>query len=94
MKDGHSGPLKIAGYVRVSTDKQDISPEVQRVALKREALLKGYELTLVEELAVSAATVTKRPLIQQLLTALKSGAFDGLMVVPSSSGLGAWCESR
>ncbi|MGP9033372.1 recombinase family protein [Glutamicibacter mysorens] len=39
MKDAHSGPLKIAGYVRVSTDKQDISPEVQRAALEREALL-------------------------------------------------------
>ncbi|MGP5700877.1 recombinase family protein [Glutamicibacter arilaitensis] len=80
MKDAHSGPLKIAGYVRVSTDKQDISPEVQRAALEREALLKGYELTLVEELAVSAATVTKRPLMQQLLAALKDGSFDGLMV--------------
>lgn len=80
MKDAQSGPLKIAGYVRVSTDKQDISPEVQRAALEREALLKGYELTLVEELAVSAATMTKRPLMQQLLAALKDGSFDGLMV--------------
>lgn len=80
MKDAPRSPLKIAGYVRVSTDKQDISPEVQRAALAREALLKGYELTLVEELAVSAATVTKRPLIQQLLVALKAGSFNGLMV--------------
>lgn len=80
MKDAPGGPLKIAGYVRVSTDKQDISPDVQRAALERESLLKGYELTLVEELAVSAATVTKRPLMQQLLAALKAGSFDGLMV--------------
>lgn len=72
--------LRMVGYVRVSTDKQDVGPEVQRAALEREALLKGYALTLVEELAVSAATVRKRPLMQQLLTALKAGSFDGLMV--------------
>lgn len=68
------------GYVRVSTDKQEIAPEVQRSALISEAKQQGYELTIIEELAASAATVSKRPLIQHALQDLKSGMFEGLIV--------------
>lgn len=73
-------PLRILGYVRVSTDKQDISPEVQTAELLAEAQRMGYELTLVTELAVSAASVTKRPLMVQALADLKAGHYHGLMV--------------
>lgn len=72
--------IRVVGYVRVSTDKQDISPEVQRAELEREATRMGYELTIVEELAVSASTVAKRPLIQGVLADLKAGKYHGLMV--------------
>ncbi|MFJ6002726.1 recombinase family protein [Arthrobacter sp. NPDC092385] len=73
-------PLRIVGYVRVSTDKQDISPEVQVAELKAEAARMGYELTIVTELAVSAASVSKRPLMVATLADLKAGNYAGLMV--------------
>ncbi|HBV10844.1 hypothetical protein CIK74_05250 [Glutamicibacter sp. BW77] len=42
-------------------DKQVISPEVQHPAFERAALLKGYELALVEELVVCARDVASIP---------------------------------
>src|SRR3954447_20393980 len=72
--------IRVVGYIRVSTDKQDISPEVQRAELTREADRMGYELDLVEELAASAATISKRPKIQDVLADLKAGKYHGIMV--------------
>jgi len=71
---------RIIGYVRVSTDKQDIGPEVQIDALREEAVRMGWELTIVREDAVSAATVAKRPLMLQALADLKAKRYDGLAV--------------
>lgn len=80
MTTARTNPIKVAGYIRVSTDKQDISPEVQRSELEQEAERMGYELTVVEELAVSAATIAKRPLMRELLEDLRAGKFHALMV--------------
>lgn len=71
---------RIIGYVRVSTDKQDIGPEVQIDALREEADRMDWELTIVREDAVSAATVAKRPLMLQALADLKARRYDGLAV--------------
>lgn len=73
-------PLSVIGYIRVSTDKQDISPEVQRAELVREAERMGYELTIIEELAASASSIAKRPLITQALQDLKAKKYHGIMV--------------
>lgn len=73
-------PIKMIGYVRVSTDKQDISPDVQIQELQLEAKRMGWELTIVREDAVSAATVAKRPLMLQALADLKAGKYAGLAV--------------
>ncbi|MBT2594562.1 recombinase family protein [Arthrobacter sp. ISL-72] len=73
-------PLQILGYVRVSTDKQDIGPEVQIDELRAEAKRMGYELHIVREDAASAATVAKRPLMVQALADMKAGKYHGLMV--------------
>ncbi len=73
-------PIRVIGYVRVSTDKQDISPEVQIQELRAEADRMGYDLTIVREDAASAATVSKRPLMVQALADLKAGKYHGLMV--------------
>lgn len=70
----------LIGYVRVSTDKQDIGPEVQIDALKAEAERTDVDLTIVREDAASAATVSKRPLMQQALADLRAGRYAGLMV--------------
>jgi DNA invertase Pin-like site-specific DNA recombinase len=72
--------MNIVGYIRVSTDKQDISPEVQRGELEREAERMGYRLEIVEELAASAASISKRPKIQAVLADLKAGKYQGIMV--------------
>lgn len=72
--------LPIIGYIRVSTDKQDISPDVQRAALIEAAEREGYDLTLIEELSVSAATVAKRPKMLAILSELRAGTYAGLMV--------------
>lgn len=72
--------LKIIGYVRVSTDKQDIGPEVQIAELQAEAKRMGYDLHIVREDAASAATVAKRPLMVQALADMKAGKYHGLMV--------------
>jgi DNA invertase Pin-like site-specific DNA recombinase len=72
--------IAVVGYIRVSTDKQDISPDVQRAELIREAERMGYRLHLVEELAASAATISKRPKMLALLADLKAGKYQGLMV--------------
>lgn len=72
--------LRIIGYVRVSTDMQDIGPEVQIDELVAEAKRMDWELTIVREDAVSAATVAKRPLMLQALADLKAKRYDGLAV--------------
>jgi len=76
----NGAPLRVIGYVRVSTDKQEIGPEVQIDALTAEAAKMGWDLTIVREDAVSAATVSKRPLMRQALADLKAKKFDALAV--------------
>lgn len=75
-----TGRLYIIGYVRVSTDKQDIGPEVQIAELQAEAARMGYDLHIVREAAASAATVAKRPLMVQALADMKAGKYHDLMV--------------
>ena len=72
--------LRVIGYVRVSTDKQEIGPEVQIDALNTEATRMDWDLTIVREDAVSAATVSKRPLMRKALADLKAKKFDALAV--------------
>lgn len=73
-------PLRVIGYVRVSTDKQEVGPEVQIDTLTAEAIRMGWDLTIVREDARSAATVSGRPLIRKALADLKSKKFDALAV--------------
>ncbi|GAB3535420.1 recombinase family protein [Arthrobacter tecti] len=73
-------PLKILGYVRVSTNKQDISPEVQVAALEAEAARLGWNLTIRRENAASAKSLRNRPVLAEALADLKARQFDGLAV--------------
>lgn len=55
-------PSRVVGYVRVSTDAQELGPEAQRAALLRWCAEHGAELVAVGEDVVSgAADVAKRP---------------------------------
>lgn len=73
-------PLAVIGYVRVSTSKQDVGPEVQKAALEAEAARQGWHLTVYEEHAASAKTLRNRPVLSKALDALKEGRFDALAV--------------
>ncbi|WP_367403157.1 recombinase family protein [Kocuria marina] len=72
--------LRVIGYVRVSTNKQDIGPEVQIAALQAEADRNGWTLDLRRENAASAKTLKNRPVLAQTLADLKAGRADALAV--------------
>ncbi len=70
--------LRVIGYVRVSTDKQDIGPEVQVASLTAEAARLGWELDLRREDAASAKSLKGRPVLAAALADLKAGRADAL----------------
>ena len=65
--------LRVIGYVRASTNKQDISPEVQEAALMGEGARKGWELDIRREKAVSGSSLKNRPVLAAALEELKTG---------------------
>ena len=67
---------KAIGYVRVSTSKQEVSPEAQRHALATYAQAQGYELVSVhEDLGVSGkAEIGDRPGFVELLGRVSEGS--------------------
>lgn len=73
-------PTRAIGYVRVSTNKQEIGPEVQIAALEAEAQAKGWELTIYREDAASAKSLANRPVLARALDELKAGRVDVLAV--------------
>lgn len=75
-----STPRRVIGYIRVSTDKQDIGPEVQVRELTREAEARGWDLDLRREDAASAKSLKGRPVLAQALADLKAGRADVLAV--------------
>lgn len=75
-----STPRRVIGYIRVSTNKQDIGPEVQVRELTREAEARGWELDLRREDAASAKSLKGRPILAQALADLKAGRADVLAV--------------
>ncbi|WP_284990862.1 MULTISPECIES: recombinase family protein [unclassified Arthrobacter] len=72
--------LRVVGYIRVSTSKQDIGPEVQIAALEAEAKRNGWALTIYREDAASAQSLKNRPVLARALADLKGGSFDALAV--------------
>lgn len=73
--------LRVIGYVRASTNKQDISPEVQEAALMAEAARKGWVLDIRREKAASASSLKNRPVLTTALEELKAGKrYDALAV--------------
>ena len=78
-----TGSDKVAiGYVRVSTDEQELGPQAQRAALERWAAAQGVTLaTVLEDIGVSGgAALERRPAMLAAIDALRThGA--GLLVV-------------
>ncbi len=73
-------PLKVIGYIRVSTSKQDIGPEVQLAALESEAKRNAWELTIYREDAASGKSLKNRPVLASALADLKAGTHEALAV--------------
>lgn len=71
---------KVIGYIRVSTDKQEVGPEVQRAALEAEAEANNWALDILQENAASAKSLANRPVLAAALADLKSGKADVLAV--------------
>jgi len=68
------------GYVRVSTTRQELSPERQRELLAAEAGRRGWTLEVVEDNGRSGTTMDRRPALAYALDLLARGQADALMV--------------
>ena len=77
-----TGPLRVVGYVRVSTDDQALGPAAQREALFRWCASHGAELVSVsEDLGVSgAAPLDRRPGLLEAIDALEPSGATVLLV--------------
>ena len=77
-------PLRMLGYLRVSTEEQRRSGSglaAQRRRIESACRERGWELVAVEsEQGVSAKSTTNRPALTRALAALEAGNADGLIV--------------
>jgi site-specific DNA recombinase len=73
--------MKAVGYISVSTDKQELSLEVQRAKIEGYAALYDVELVAVEVDAGASARTLDRPGLQRALTMLRRGEAEALLVV-------------
>jgi DNA invertase Pin-like site-specific DNA recombinase len=71
---------RVIGYVRVSTTRQELSPERQRELLADEAARHGWTLEVVEDNGRSGTSMDKRPGLAYALDLLARGQGDALLV--------------
>ena len=77
------GPIRAAQYLRMSTEYQDQSLEVQAAAIAQYASRRGFEIVRsYEDAAKSGLTIAKRPRLQQLFADVLNGDgdFDAVLV--------------
>lgn len=75
--------LRVVGYVRVSTSDQGDSGaglDAQRSAIKSEATRRGWNLVEVHQDVASGKSLRKRAGLEEALSAVETGAADGLVV--------------
>lgn len=72
--------MKIFGYARVSTDKQDTSASAQQEKIKAWALLNDHELIGVEVDIDEFSGDLKRPGIQRVLEMVRGKKIDGVII--------------
>ena len=72
--------MKIVGYARTSTQKQDLSLEVQEKRIRAEAEYREAELELISEKMSGSLPPAKRPGLSRALDMLAKGEADTLCV--------------
>ena len=75
-------PMRVVGYIRVSTDEQAASGagmEAQRAAIRAECSRRGWVLARIEEDALSGRSM-KRPGLHAALEACRKGEVGGIVV--------------
>jgi site-specific DNA recombinase len=75
--------MKVIGYARVSTDEQaaeGVSMDAQRTRIEAYCVAKAWELAGVEADAGISAKDMKRPGLQTVLEAVRSGSVDAIVV--------------
>ncbi len=71
--------MRLAGYARVSIEKNIEDLEGQLAGIQRWGKANGFEVEIVEEVQ-SAAKGTNRPVFDRLLERIEKGEYDGLVV--------------
>ena len=70
-------PIRAAQYLRVSTERQDLSIDVQAEVIAHYARQRGFEVTRTyEDAGRSGLTITTRPGLQQLIADVIGGEAD------------------
>lgn len=73
--------MKAIGYVRVSTDKQEISPEMQAAKIMAYAVLHEIELVeIVRDEGISAKTISTRSKALKIISRAKAGEVQAIIV--------------
>jgi DNA invertase Pin-like site-specific DNA recombinase len=89
--------LRVAGYVRTSSDEQERAQthEAQVAWLRAEAERRGWDLHVYVEAGVSGETLAARPRMRELLEAVRASRFEAVAVrsidrLCRSQGLSDW----
>ena len=73
-------PTEFVGYVRVSTDKQDISPDLQAAEIRRFAKSRGLRLSSIVREEASAKDISGRSELSSLLARAQADRRVGIIV--------------
>jgi len=71
--------MRVIGYLRVSTDRQDYGVDAQREIISREAERRGWDVHYIVDHGKSARSL-RRDGVQQALALLDAGEYDTLVV--------------
>ena len=73
--------MKLAAYTRVSTDKQDISHDVQHAAINQYASMQGHDIiALINDTHSGSSNLRESEKWDEVNELLDSGAVDGVIV--------------
>jgi len=72
--------VKVIGYLRTSTNRQDLSLEVQEKRLRQEAEYRGFDIVIMQDQMSGSVAPRRRPGLSAALEQLANGDADALIV--------------